>query len=339
MAQYDDNESAFRAKPSRFGPTGAAKRIAKLGKSVGSAAAHGIATEYSDTEPRLLFILSTERSGSTLLSMALGANPRHISPPEMHLLAYPTFAEWRREYPSALLSLKFRLRTADRDDSDAAIDRRFAGWQSADVYRWILSDLLESDKIVIDKTPKYSRSLDVLQRIETLRPRYIWLVRHPLAVAASQLALRRDRRRVTSSELLDVVKSPLRSLREKINRRSSLRQEIDYWKAVHSNIEHFLSRISLDRWRRASFERLVREPEIVLRELCDWLGTEFRPEMLEPAEHVPGEMRPDLGDPKIYHRQRIDASAADEWRGEYHDDYAILDAADRLLIRRWGVGS
>ena len=136
---------------------------------------------------------------------------------------------------------------------------------------------------------------------------------------------------------MDRLKAPLRELRDATNRRKLLRQEVDYWRAVHANIERFLDGVDPARWRRVSFERLVREPEAVLRQLCEWLGSDFRSEMLEPGEHVPREMRPELGDPKIYRRQRFDASTADAWKEEHGDD--VLDDSDRALIRRWGVAS
>jgi hypothetical protein len=337
----ESEDPGAEPRPSRFGATGATERLSRLGEPTGSmpgkAATPASPSKSDEANPRLLFILSTERSGSTLLSMALGANARHISPPEMHLLSYPTFAAWRSDYPSAMLSLQFLLRSCGIDETDSAVDQRFADWRSEDVYRWILAERLGRDKIFIDKTPKYARSLDVLERLDSLRPRYIWLVRHPMAVAASQIALRRDRREAKSAGLVDRLKAPLRAFRETANRRRLLRQEVDYWKAVHSNVERFLSNVPAERWRRTSFERLVSEPEAVLREICTWLGTEFRAEMLDPGEHVPREMRPELGDPKIYRRQRIDASAADAWREQYGED--ILDDADRALIRHWGVGS
>jgi len=320
-------------KPSRLVSTGAAERIAKLGPSAEPSPSRPTPTE---TNPRLLFILSTERSGSTLLSLALGANERHVSPPEMHLLAYPTFDEWLADYPSAMLSLQFLLRSCGEEADDAEIRERFAGWRSEDVYRWVLENRLGDDKVFIDKTPKYGRDGAALARIEMLAPRYVWLVRHPLGVAASQIELRRARRAAKTAGILDRLKEPLRRLRGKLNRRRMIEEEVGYWKAVHANIERFLAGVNPARWRRVSFERFVAEPELVLRELCAWMGSEFRPQMLEPGEHVPREMRPELGDPKIYRRQRIDASAAGAWRTELSED--LLDAEARELVVRWGIG-
>lgn len=339
MAAKKSSDSSSHDRPtgalqrSRFASTGAAERIGKLAAS-GAPPPH--ATANLAPNPHLLFILSTERSGSTLLSLALGANERHVSPPEMHLLAYPTFDDWYADYPSAMLSLRFLLRSCGDEADETQIRERFAGWRSEDVYRWILANRLGEDRVFIDKTPKYGRDGTALARIETLSPRYLWLVRHPLGVTASQIELRRARRAAKSPTLVDRLKAPLRSLRERLNQRRMIDEEIGYWKAVHGNIERFLAGVDPARWRRVSFERFVAEPEAVLRELCAWMGSEFRSQMLEPGEHVPREMRPELGDPKIYRRQRIDASAAAAWRRQLSED--LLDAEARELIDRWGIG-
>jgi len=157
------NEGTHR---SRFAATGAAERIAKLAASGAPSPPPAAASETAN--PRLLFVLSTERSGSTLLSLALGANERHVSPPEMHLLAYPTFDAWYADYPSAMLSLQFLLRSCGEEADDDEIRRRFAGWRSEDVYRWILENRLGDDRVFIDKTPKYGRDGATLARIERL---------------------------------------------------------------------------------------------------------------------------------------------------------------------------
>jgi len=326
------NEATRR---SRFSSTGATERIAKLGARENTTPPPTAATS-TETNPRLLFILSTERSGSTLLSLALGANERHVSPPEMHLLAYPTFDAWHADYPSAILSLQFLLRSCGDDVDEREILSRFSGWRSEDVYRWLLANRIPEEGIFIDKTPKYGRDQAVLRRVETLAPRYIWLVRHPLGVASSQIELRHARRVAKASSLVVRLKAPLRWLRETLNRRRMIEEEVAYWREVHANIEGFLAGVDPARWRRVSYERFVAEPETVLRALCAWLGSDFRPQMLEPGEHVPREMRPELGDPKIYRRQRIDASAAEAWRRHISED--LLDAETRELIRRWGIG-
>ncbi len=330
--------SVFREK---LGPQGADERLARVADAIAAPRAGSTTLRpHPSVDPargraRLLFILSTERSGSTLFSLALGRSPRHVTPPEMHLLAYPTFEAWREDYPTAIASLQFLLHASGVDESDEAVARRFAGWKSEVIYRWILEGRLEGEKLFIDKTPKYARDPVTLSRIESLEPRYIWLVRHPLAVAASQIALRRERSLARSSGPFGFIKRPLVKLREQVNAPDLLEQEVAYWLALNTHIEGFLAGIDPARWRRVSLERFVREPEKVLREVSAWLGSEFDAAMLDPRESIPREMRPELGDPKVYRHQKIDPAVGDAWRADYTDDW--LDDETRRAMARWGV--
>ena len=320
-----------------FAPRGADERLARVVTTpLAPAPARPVTKASGDVgRARLLFILSTERSGSTLFSVSLGASARHVSPPEMHLLAYPTFEEWRHDYPSAIASLQFVLRAAGIDESDAAVAARFAAWTPEAVYRWILDGRLDAAKLFIDKTPKYARDPGALARIESLTPHYIWLVRHPMAVAASQISLRRERSLARTSGALAFIKRPLLALREQVTAPQLLEQEVAYWLALNKHIEAFLAGVDPARWRRVNLERFVREPETVLREVCSWLGSEFQPSMLDPRENIPREMHPELGDPKVHRHQRIDPAVANAWRSDYSDDW--LDDETRRAMARWGV--
>jgi hypothetical protein len=289
------------------------------------------------SKPRLIFILSTERSGSTLLSVALGAHHHHISPPEMHLMAYSTFDEWRREYPAALDSLRFLMHACGRDGHEEALETTFAGWTPESIYRWVVNTGLDPDDVFIDKTPKYARYPEVLARIETLRPHYIWLIRHPLAVAASQIELRRERRLRPLSGIIAKVRRPIERAKEFSNKPRLLADEVAYWREIHSNIETFLAAVDERRQCRVVFENFVREPETELRRLCEWLGTDFEPGMLDPGTNVPAGMGPLVGDPKLATHRRIDASVADAWRRRYSED--VLDSKTLTLMERWGVAT
>jgi hypothetical protein len=327
----------FREK---LGPKGADERLARVADGIAATRASSKPAPSANAIPasgraRLLFILSTERSGSTLFSLALGRSPHHVTPPEMHLLAYSSFEAWREDYPTALASLQFLLHASGIDESDAAVATRFAGWKPEAIYRWVLDGHLEREKLFIDKTPKYARDPATLSRIESLEPRYVWLIRHPLAVAASQIALRRERSLARASGRFAFIKRPLMRLREQVTAPELLEQEVAYWRALNTHIEGFLARVDPARWRRVSLERFVREPEKVLREVSAWLGSEFDPAMLDPRESIPREMRPELGDPKVHRHQKIDPAVADAWRADYTDDW--LDDETRRAMARWGV--
>jgi hypothetical protein len=324
----------------KLAPKGADERLARVAEGIAATRASSKMFPGANAVPasgraRLLFILSTERSGSTLFSLALGRSPHHVTPPEMHLLAYPSFEAWREDYPTAIASLQFLLHASGIDESDDDVAARFAGWKPEAIYRWILGGHLDREKLFIDKTPKYARDPATLSRIESLEPRYIWLVRHPLAVAASQIALRRERSLSRATGPLAFIKRPLVTLREQVAAPELLEQEVAYWRALNTHIESFLAGVDPARWRRVSLEHFVREPEKVLREISAWLGSDFDPAMLDPRESIPREMRPELGDPKVHRHQKIDPAVADAWRADYTDDW--LDGETRSAMARWGV--
>jgi hypothetical protein len=324
---------------SRGGAGGLRKRVSSVEGDRGSkpdpTPLAPLSRERRAPDPRLVFILSTERSGSTLLSMALGANPRHIVPPELHLMAYDSFEAWLDDYPQAMGSLRFVLDACGIASDDEEIKARFVGWEPAAVYKWIFDGRLEANRILVDKTPKYARDPATLEGLEQLQPHYIWLVRHPLGVAASQIQLRRARRERKRTGLIEKLKLPLALLTEKAATRELVEKETAYWCACNRNIERFLESVEDARQERVSYDAFVRDPEPVLRRVCDWLGSEFTEAMLSPQEHIPEQMGPEIGDPKIRSHKSIDPTVADAWRADL--DEAWLDAEAGELMRRWGV--
>lgn len=324
---------------SRGGAGGARKRVSKLDGApdpgVDSRPLRPLSRDHRAPNPRLLCILSTERSGSTLLSMALGANPRHVVPPEMHLLAYDSFEDWLEDYPQAMGSLRFVLDACGVEMDDAEVVDHFAGYKPAAIYEWIFDGRLGAEQVLVDKTPKYARDPAILDGLESLKPHYIWLVRHPLGVAASQIALRRARRDRKRTGLLERLKLPLALLTEKSATRNLVEAELGYWRTVNTNIERFLDGVDDARQERVSYDGFVRDPEPVLRRVCDWLSTEFTPSMLSPQEFIPAQMGPEIGDPKIRSHKKIDASVADGWRTDLDEN--LVDDRTLALMRRWGV--
>ncbi|MEZ5672402.1 MAG: sulfotransferase [Thiotrichaceae bacterium] len=52
----------------------------------------------SAPNPRAIFVLSSPRSGSTLLRVLLAGHPQLFAPPEMYLLSFNTLAERQQEF-------------------------------------------------------------------------------------------------------------------------------------------------------------------------------------------------------------------------------------------------
>jgi hypothetical protein len=310
----------------------AAVRSGRLGRRP---RCRGGVSSISDVS-RLIAILSPERSGSTLLSMMLGGHGRIVAPPEMHLLVYETFDAWRSGYPEALDSLSFAMEALGLPHAPEEIERRFRGLPTERVYDVLLERCNEGSVWLVDKTPRYAKKDSSLRRVESLEPLLIWLIRHPLGVAASKISARRAARRARrGSGWTPRLKHALDLLRERRGRREAVAREVAYWVEAHGRIEALLAEVPESRQLTVHYEDLVSDPERVMRNVCAALGIEFEARMLEPWQNLPDGLRPYLGDWKIRERRSIEVGRADDWRRRYGED--LLDASVLQRMERYGV--
>jgi hypothetical protein len=278
------------------------------------------------TPPRLALVLSPERSGSTLLSVMLGAHHRIVAPPELHLLRYADLAAWRQGYPAAMRSLQALFTMLGLDP---ALMTELEGLPMERVYE-ILLERCGEGRVLVDKSPAYGYTLDSLERGERLTPFYIWLVRHPLGVAASRIDRIREKRRAEKG-LAARLKYPLFLAREAIARRGGreLQRELDHWRDVHARIAAFLGGIEAERQAMVWYEDLVSAPERELSRLCSVLGLVPEPAMLDPQTHAPRGLGWGVGDEKVLRHRTVDPGGADRWRERYAE--SSLDPETQAL--------
>ena len=204
-------------------------------------------------EERLLvapaFVLCTVRSGSTLLRVLLDSHPEVHAPHELHL----------RDVQVGL-----RTRYARRALRESGLDRRqlrFLLWD-----RMLHRSLQRSGKrVLVNKTPS---DVFIAERLRQCWPdaRFIFLLRHPVAVARSRRATR--------------PQDPPERNEAKVLR---------YGEA-------------LERARRAHpgltvrYEDLTRDPEAETRRLCAFLGVAWDARMLDYGAFDHGHYSPGLGD-------------------------------------------
>ncbi len=203
--------------------------------------------------PRLLrepaFVLSTVRSGSTLLRLLLDSHTQIHSPHEMHLkdLRVEVGGKYGEK---ALAEVKL-----DRDELNYVL------WD------WYLHrELATTGKpILVNKTPS---DVWITDGIQACWPdaRFIFLLRHPLAVARSRQALRPD----------DAEEG-------------NLKRVLKYATAV----EH--ARETLP-GLTVRYEDLAADPVVQTQRLCAFLGVAWEPEMLEYGRFSHGRLRAGLGD-------------------------------------------
>ena len=255
--------------------------------------------------PGAVFLLSSPRSGSTLLRVMLAGHPALFCPPELHLLPFATMGERARLLGGTHLGegLQRALMALLDDPNDAA----------ALIDEWVRQDLPIRDvyaelqrrvgsRMLIDKSPSYAVSREILLRAERLfrGARYIHLVRHPYAVIESFVRLRMDK-------LLGAGERDPHSVAEEI------------WTAANRNILDSLAVIAPGRYLRVVYEDLVRNPREVLTGCCDLLGIPFDEALLTPyaggrmtegthAVSVP------VGDPDFLTHDDIEAHLGEKWR-------------------------
>ncbi len=281
---------------------------------------------------RFVFILSPERSGSTLLSQCLGAHPAVTAPPELHLLRFESIQQAFGAYPQSKHSLETLLESLQLSNDIARTDAT-----PIQLYRRIL-DLAADGSWIVDKTPAYVREPGALETAETLEPSYIWLMRHPLGVVHSRAERRRKRRAEANREhLLQRLRYPAFLLREALRDGSGAtrREFLKSWLDAHQRIQRFLSPLPEARWTRVHYEELVRNPETVLKALCQHLGLEFDPAMLNPNALPAKHLSWGLGDQKFLETDGFSPDRAAAWKTNYRE--AMLPAEMRDFARSVGV--
>ncbi|MBX3023715.1 sulfotransferase [bacterium] len=283
---------------------------------------------------RLVLVLSSERSGSTLLRVILGEHSRIVAPQELFLLRYPDFDAWRARKPEALESLLEFFLLAGHPLSESAIEAACRGRATTDVYEWMLTHL-PAGGLLIDKTPAYANDSIALVRSASLRPFYIWLIRHPLAVVDSHVRLKEaapDRRPLPRRVL-----RPIRAAVERlVGGMSALAREREAkWVVQNLNIQTFLRRIPGARRATVHYEDLVRQPDAVIASLCAAMGIAFEPGMLQPETRQ--RQNPHLGDPNFHRHAGIDRQTVESWRNRYEERHLrpeTLQLMQQIGVRR-----
>ena len=256
--------------------------------------------------PPTAFILSSPRSGSTLLRVMLAGHPDLYSPPELHLLPFDTMGEREAELGISQLGEGLKrafmsLKGIDAAESQQLVDNLIQENLSIkEVYQ--LLQQLAGDRLLVDKSPTYASNRETIAKAENLfnNAKYIHLVRHPYAVIESFTRMRMDK--LISSGDTNPYK-----LAESI------------WNDSNQNILEFAREIDPERYYLVRYEELVSQPQQVMEGICNFLDIPFDPAVLTPYQ---GDRMTDgvhrnslsLGDPNFSNRNSIEAKLAETWR-------------------------
>ena len=259
-----------------------------------------------DRLPGILFILSSPRSGSTLLRVMMAGNPALFSPPELHLLQFDTMGQWHAELnishvEEGLQRTFMELKGINAQESKDLI----ANLVNKDVPVYEVYSLLQElsgPRLFVDKSPSYAMFPNILERAEEIfeSAKYIHLIRHPYSVIDSFVRMRMNK-------LIGVEDEDPYAVAEQV------------WKQSNQRIIDFSQQLPSDRFYQVQYENLVKEPEKVMSALSDFIGVPFDENVLQPyqekrmADGIHKNSLP-IGDPNFHTHNKIDAELADAWK-------------------------
>lgn len=256
-----------------------------------------------ERNPGIIFLLSSARSGSTLLRVMLAGHPQLFAPPELHLLPFYSMGAVKKIFRRTVLREGLQrtfmeLKSLSADESMAEIEALIK--QDMPVQKvYALLQELAAPRTLVDKSPSYSSDMDTLARAEEIfdKPKYIYLIRHPYAAIES----------FVRNELFKNLVPDLRLYGEQL------------WATGNSNALKFFRKIDADRHHLVRYEELAGAPEKVMRGLCDFLKLSFDEAVLKPYEG--NRMRDgvdsnalSVGDPNFLKHDKIDPSFGEAWK-------------------------
>jgi hypothetical protein len=196
-----------------------------------------------------VFILSSVRSGSTLLRVMLNSHSELHAPHEVHLVG---------------LTVRVESKHTKQAMAELGLDEEHVQFLMWD--RVLHRELVHHGKAtLVEKTPS-----DALMWRKILRcwpdARFIFLLRHPGAVTDSW---QRGRRRWTRDQVAAEVKRYMDAVEEA--------------RLAHGGLT-------------VRYEDVTENPEREMRRVCEFLGIEYEPAMVDYGSASHGEFRTGLGD-------------------------------------------
>jgi hypothetical protein len=263
--------------------------------------------------PRLVFLISIARSGSTLLQKILASHPDVATVGEPWLLL--PLAHLDRDHG---LEAIYDHRTAARAIREM-IERLPQGRATyvAHLRRFCLDifhDLAASRPVFIDKDPRYYLILDFLAELFP-QARFIFLFRNPLDVMCSMMSTWLCGRLLLHAYHIDLYEG-VRAMARGARQYSSQSASVHY-------------------------AQLVQEPAREVERICEFIGIDYRPQMLEQYRTV--ELGGSMGDPTAAAKYAgIARGSASVWPTRLNNSYRIRFArkylatlGDEILVP-WG---
>ncbi len=236
----------------------------------------------------LVFIISQPKAGSTLLQRILAGHPDIQTSAETWLMLHPVYGLRKRgiqtNYNASWAATgvtEFLDNYADGRETYVNGIRSFA----ETIYGRVLEK--HGKKIFLDKTPRYTMIIDELYELFP-EAKYVILIRNPFAILKSELhTYVGDDWNVLSRFAPDLLDAPYRLV----------------------DARRLLGNAAFE----LRYEDLVSEPEDIVNALCEFLGIEFDPGMLDYSDTPAPVGR--MNDPVGIHRHTAPSPASlEKWK-------------------------
>jgi protein-tyrosine sulfotransferase len=256
-----------------------------------------------------IFVLSSHRSGSTLLRYLLDAHDGLACPPESKFIAG---LQQFLDYPQVLSGLRGIGTSSDLlyKELRLFVDRVMRRYtRQVGKRRWV------------DKTPNYYLHTELIERMFAGEVLYLVLVRHPLDCISSIVRLYPEMR-----DDPEIARAMVRNGRDRY-------AWAQYWLDVYTRLDVFMASCQA-RSMVITYEALIRESDVVLRDIFDFIGETYDAGLVARAfsmSHTPG-----FGDTKIIRTTRIHDDSIGKWRDWRRQEVEALWRLVGPMAERYG---
>ena len=271
----------------------------------------------NNIQNRMIFVIGSPRSGSTMLQRMLGSHndiythpEPHIVTPLAHLGFYTNIEKAPYDHINAAEAIKEYVEELPDKDNDY--------YDACAAYLDVLYGRMldkSGKKMMLDKTPAYALVLPFLTRVYK-DAKFIVLSRHPLAIFSSY-----------ANSFFDGDFDAALTFNNIVGR---------YVPAIAA----FLKQTDVS-FHHVQYEQLVSSPEHEMSQIFNFLGLPDQKDAVEYGKH--DHVIKSYGDPKVSAQSRPTTASIDSWSIELANDEHKLELAKSVIkpldpedIALWG---
>jgi hypothetical protein len=272
--------------------------------------------DYNEEGKNLIFLISQPRSGSTLLQLMLSGSPEIATTSEPWIALHPIFA-----LHDDAIDLQYGANVAKRALFDflreSGTDIEFYKEQISSLLRALYNQAIrhQGKKYFLDKTPRYYTIIEDLHELFP-QAKIIILFRNPLAILSSVLnTWVKDDYSLLVNSFDDLMIAP-----HKLVKFLNEHQKICF---------------------KVQYEELVLKPEIIMKDICLFLGTQYSENMIEYGERLNADWK--FGDQVgIRNSTRPNIETVEKWKDGFKQPQdkllacSYIESLGEQLIKNMG---